>query len=140
MNERIQKIIDLKKISPSKLADLIGVQRSGISHYLSGRNKPNLEFIQKLISYFPDINAEWLICGVGDPLKNTNSEIIEMDEKISRLEFNNSSYGSSKNKDCEKNIVEKDGIPGFVADNKKIVSKIIVFYSDNSFTEFKPCI
>jgi transcriptional regulator with XRE-family HTH domain len=69
MNERIQLILKTKNISASKFADEIGVQRSSISHIVSGRNNPSLDFIQKIIKRFPDINSDWIIFGKGSMYK-----------------------------------------------------------------------
>jgi transcriptional regulator with XRE-family HTH domain len=65
MNNRIQLILKTKDISASKFADEIGVQRSSISHILSGRNNPSLDFIQKILKRFPDINSDWILTGKG---------------------------------------------------------------------------
>ena len=69
MNRRFQTILDLENLSPAQLADRLGVQRSGISHILSGRNKPSFELLQRVVQSFPEISAEWLITGNGKPLK-----------------------------------------------------------------------
>lgn len=65
MVDRIQKIIQQKKLTSSGFADMIGVPRSTISHLLSGRNNPSLEFIQKMLDAFPEIATDWLIRGKG---------------------------------------------------------------------------
>jgi len=70
MVDRIQKIIHQKKLSSSGFADLIGVPRSTISHLLSGRNNPSLDFIMKVLDAFPDVNTDWLIKGKGNMLYN----------------------------------------------------------------------
>ena len=57
MTERINKILKYYSLNSSQLADKIGVQRSSISHILSGRNKPSLDFIQKLMKVFPEITT-----------------------------------------------------------------------------------
>ena len=72
MNRRFQTILDLENLSPAQLADRLGVQRSGISHILSGRNKPSFELLQRVVQSFPEISAEWLITGNGKPLKEQN--------------------------------------------------------------------
>ena len=72
MNRRFQTILDLENLSPAQLADRLGVQRSGISHILSGRNKPSFELLQRVVQSFPEISAEWLITGKGKPLKEQN--------------------------------------------------------------------
>jgi len=65
MNDRIKLIIESRNLTASKFADEVGVQASSISHILSGRNKPSLEFIQKILNSYSDINYEWLISGKG---------------------------------------------------------------------------
>ena len=69
MNNRLQQFLELENLTPARLADTLGVQRSGLSHILSGRNKPGFEFITKLLTKFPHINPEWLLMGKGKPYK-----------------------------------------------------------------------
>jgi transcriptional regulator with XRE-family HTH domain len=61
--QRIQQILQQHHITPSIFADKIGVQRSNVSHVLSGRSKPGLDFLEKILNTFPDIDAHWLITG-----------------------------------------------------------------------------
>lgn len=77
MNGRISLVLRTKNITPSQLADDLGVQRSGISHILNGRNKPSLDFIQKIIKRYPDISMTWLMFGEG-PMMNPYPEKEEM--------------------------------------------------------------
>lgn len=72
MNSRLQQFLELENLTPARLADMLGVQRSGLSHILSGRNKPGYDFINKLLLKFPAINAEWLLTGKGKPYKEMN--------------------------------------------------------------------
>jgi transcriptional regulator with XRE-family HTH domain len=65
MKERLIQLLDLEQLTPSKFADIIGVQRSSISHVISGRNKPSFDFLQKTLKAFPGLNASWLILGEG---------------------------------------------------------------------------
>lgn len=65
MKERLIQLLDLEQLTPSKFADLIGVQRSSVSHVLSGRNKPSFDFLQKTLKAFPGLSAEWLMLGKG---------------------------------------------------------------------------
>lgn len=80
MIDRIQKIIQQKKLSSSGFADMIGVPRSTISHLLSGRNNPSLEFIQKVLDAFPEINTDWLIRGKGPMNYGHLSKVSETSE------------------------------------------------------------
>jgi len=65
MKERLLQLLDLEQISPSKFADIIGVQRSSVSHVISGRNKPSYDFLHKTLKAFPGLNASWLMMGEG---------------------------------------------------------------------------
>ena len=70
MKDRLIKVLNHFGLTATRLADEIGVQRSGISHILSGRNQPGYDFMVKLLTRFPDINAEWLLLGKGNLLKD----------------------------------------------------------------------
>ena len=65
MEERLKLFLAMEGLSPSQFADKLGVQRSGVSHLLSGRNKPSFEFISKMLAAYPKINPDWLIMGTG---------------------------------------------------------------------------
>jgi len=74
LNERISKVIEYSRLTPSEFADEVDVQRSSISHITSGRNKPSLEFIIKIKSRFPEILWDWLVTGEGEMLKSNLPE------------------------------------------------------------------
>jgi transcriptional regulator with XRE-family HTH domain len=65
MQRRIEQILEVENLSVSQFADKIGVQRSGMSHILSGRNKPSLDFAIKVLQTFPDLSSDWLLFGKG---------------------------------------------------------------------------
>ena len=65
MNSRLQQFLELENLTPARLADIMGIQRSGLSHILSGRNKPSYDFLHKLLIKFPHINGDWLMTGRG---------------------------------------------------------------------------
>jgi len=66
--ERFTKVIEYSEMTPAEFAEEIGVQRSSISHIISGRNKPSLDFITKIKTAFPDFEWDWLITGEGEML------------------------------------------------------------------------
>lgn len=59
-----------QNLTSSQFADKLGVQRSGMSHILSGRNKPSLDFVLKVLAGFPDLNPQWLLQGKGKMYAN----------------------------------------------------------------------
>jgi len=70
MEDRIKKFMEYKGITPSELADSIGVQRSNVTHVLHGRNNPSLPFIEKMLECFPELNAEWFMRGKGNMIND----------------------------------------------------------------------
>ena len=64
-SERLKKVMDFYQLTASGFADRIQVQRSSISHLLSGRNKPSLEFVMKVINEFKEVELYWLLNGKG---------------------------------------------------------------------------
>ncbi|WP_431123578.1 helix-turn-helix transcriptional regulator [Flagellimonas flava] len=62
---RVKSVIDHFGLTVSSFADSIGVQRSSISHVLSGRNKPSLDFVLKVVKTYPEVNLYWLLIGKG---------------------------------------------------------------------------
>jgi len=63
--------MEYKGITPSELADTIGVQRSNVTHVLKSRNKPSFQFIEKMLQVYPDLNAKWLLLGTGPMVEST---------------------------------------------------------------------
>ncbi|RTY96591.1 XRE family transcriptional regulator [Flavobacterium sp. GSN2] len=68
--KRLEIILDYYNLNASSFADKIGVQRSSLSHLLSGRNKPSLDFILKILDVFPDVDLYWILNGKGTFPKN----------------------------------------------------------------------
>ena len=153
MLERILLIIKSKNLTASKFADEIGVQRSGISHILSGRNKPSLELIQKILSHFPDLRTEWLMNGTGQMYKElqlfggdiltpkdlNKSEIKEMLAEINDTNelMDDIIEEKHEEKPVENQQIAKQTMPSTPSKDKSI-EKILVFYSDKTFSEYKP--
>ena len=108
---RLKEVIEYYGLSPSLFADKIGVQRSSVSHVLSGRNRPSLEFVMKLVTIFPEVNIYWLMNGKGTFPQNKNKS------------------GPS--------TTEND-IPKISAHTSNTIDKIVVFYKDGTFTSFEP--
>ncbi len=139
MEERINRILRHYNLSSTQFADEIGVQRSSVSHVLTGRNKPGFDFIQKIIGVFPDISAEWLITGIGSMLKEekrrSDELFIEQRNGFGSVGENGAEkHGQPINQASEAgNDKESD-----TAQKKKSIEKIIVIYDDRSFDEYHP--
>ena len=75
MKDRITLLIKAKNLTAAQFADEIGVQKSSISHILSGRNNASLDFIQKILVSYPDVNMEWLMFGKGPIFKSAETSL-----------------------------------------------------------------
>jgi transcriptional regulator with XRE-family HTH domain len=113
IQERIQIIIKANRLTPSEFADQIGIKRSNLSHVLSGRNKPSLDFLAKIINAFPKVNASWLVTGEA-------REEVQQEPAVKESPLSNIKEMSP--------VVKSD----------KSIEKIIVFYKDGLFDEYKP--
>lgn len=112
--ERIGKIIEENNLSASSFAKMIGVQRSSISHILSGRNNPSLDLLLRIHNAFNYISLEWLILG-HNSMEKTLEEIQNVDKS-------------------ELIIDEKE-----LSDNKQsLLREIVYYYNDGSFERFFP--
>lgn len=78
VNEMIQgRIVELMshfKLTAGALAEAIGVQPSSVSHVLSGRNRPSLDFVLRILEQYPEVSSDWLLHGSGKMLKQAQSE------------------------------------------------------------------
>ena len=113
--ERLKKVMLYYNETAASFSEKIGVQRSSISHILSGRNKPSLEFIMKILSSYDEVDLYWLLNGKGVfPKKEIKTELPERIEQIQ-----NSSKSNSK------------------SDPNSNIERIIMFYKDGSFKNFQ---
>ena len=120
LTDRFRYIMKLNNLTASAFADEIGVQRSSVSHILSGRNKPSLEFIQKVIHKYPKVDIGWLING---SVSISNKKEIESQEEQEIKPI--------------KKVVEKMVGVKKTADQPKTVVRVLIFFSDNTFEEFQ---
>ncbi|MGC6430717.1 MAG: helix-turn-helix domain-containing protein [Jejuia sp.] len=114
--KRLQKVIEYYGESASSFAEKINVQRSSISHILSGRNKPSLEFVLKILSAFPEVELYWLLNGKGSFPNTTN----ETEKNAFTPTFS-----------TEEKLVSSKNL------NQKKIKRIVIFYSDGSFENFE---
>ncbi|WP_456315428.1 helix-turn-helix domain-containing protein [Pseudomonas shirazensis] len=78
--KRLEIILDYYSLNASSFADKIGVQRSSMSHLLSGRNKPSLDFVMKIMEVFPEVDLYWILNGKGSFPKSDEVVISKKDE------------------------------------------------------------
>lgn len=153
INDKIKQILIEKNLSPSHFADEIGVQRSSISHILSGRNRPSFDIIQKIIRRFPDLGFDWILEEEPVPttptFRNPN-RFTEQQRAIAIPNQGGGNYQSSgyNNTGIRSQRAEIPPIPSaYPADElmpepekniNKTVERILIFYSDGTFKEYSP--
>lgn len=152
MIHRIKQIMSLEELSASQFADEIDIQRSSLSHVLSGRNKPSLDFIMKIKKSFNRISLDWLIFGDGQMFIDGLNEVSQLESTKDIADMGNSEPELLKFKEnifdsntVESHSSEKEVIGervDMVYDEKplsygKTTSKVVIFYSNGTFEEFR---
>jgi len=168
MKDRLLQLLDLEQITPSKFADIIGVQRSSVSHVISGRNKPSFDFLQKTLTAFPGLNAAWLMLGEGtmyeqmgrkvsgnlfDPPEPLPEEQIpvqipeESPEAADILssaaplrEISEDPIASESPADAAKDepLLRSDELSPEKAGDRRKIVQVMVIYDDDTFRTFAP--
>ena len=142
MKERIIKIMECERMGQAQFASAIGIQRAAMSHIISGRNNPSLDVMTKILHRYPQINPDWLLLGKGEMLRD-NTPAMEPADNIAKippqiqvvpeghqeLPFQESRKELDNSEKTWAVSVEK---------SSKTVSKIMVFYSDNTYDTFVP--
>jgi transcriptional regulator with XRE-family HTH domain len=125
--KRLQEVIEYYGESASSFAEKIGVQRSSISHILSGRNKPSLEFILKILSAFPEVELYWLLNGKGR-FPTSNKKESEINKPLS-LDITEAKKEPPK--DNLEFLIKNE------SQNNTSIDRIIIFYKDGTFKNYQ---
>ncbi|TRX30855.1 helix-turn-helix transcriptional regulator [Flavobacterium sp. ZT3R18] len=149
--KRLEIILDYYSLNASTFADKIGVQRSSMSHLLSGRNKPSLDFILKIIDVFPEVDLYWILKGNGSfPKINeepiSKKDIVSEDLKDStttpsNLEILPLDLFSEIKNPVETNVSEtqkKENTTLPKTSNSDDLEKIVFFYKNGTFKVYSP--
>ena len=148
--KRLEIILDYYSLNASSFADKIGVQRSSLSHLLSGRNKPSLDFILKILEVYPEVDLYWILNGKGTFPKNVfaaekrenqaeevfkqNTPTLLAEEKISNNLFSETQNPINRNALETEKMTNKNTKEAFSGE----VEKIVFFYKNGTFKVFNP--
>ncbi len=127
-SKRLKKVLEYYQLSASAFAEKINVQRSSISHLLSGRNKPSLDFVLKVLQTFDEVELYWLLNGKGTfpkkekKLTYASSLFPEEQKKLSNIEENDNTETSNLSIDSL-----------ITSNNKSNIEKIVIFYKNGTF-------
>lgn len=140
MKDRIAHIIRAKNMTAAEFAIRLGIQPSNISHLLSGRNNPSLDFVRKLKETFPEYNLDWIVFGTG-PMTVSEPFVTSIPVVDSRFPEEQEDQG---NPDAfEEPFFDASKKPSQIADqsfplNQTGLKKLILVYDDNTFEVLTP--
>lgn len=142
MKEKLEYLLRTKSLTATTLARLLEIQPSGISHILSGRNKPSFDLVVKILRAFPDINPDWLILDdervyrdevPSSPATPTTPRESEQPRSVSL-------FAAAENNTSTTRIEEQKNEQPFIFPSAergvKTVERVIVLYSDKSFESY----
>ena len=139
MKDRIAHIIRAKNLTAAEFALRLGIQPSNISHLLSGRNNPSLDFVKKLKETFPEYNLDWIIFGrgpvtVSEPFVESApiGQIPVMGEQEKSDEHLSDGSLFSQPEDVDVPVKQ------LVSSTESVLKQIVLVYSDNTFELISP--
>ena len=152
MHDRLKRFLEMEGLSPARFAEELGIQRSGVTHLLDGRNKPSFAFLQKMMTAYPELNYEWLILGKGRPYKGDYMpEKRESTGSESDLFMEREEYGTEETVDYTSDYqqFEEEIRSSQPAENQKSeelptaipsktgkkIARILVFFNDGTYEE-----
>lgn len=150
MKDRINEFIVSENLTAAEFADKIGVQRSSVSHVLNGRNNPGFSFIQKILDTFPQLNSRWLLTGNGNMYESSDttkpkpkSEPQLFQEPVPQPLISKKEHIQEVKLQPELSQrieqTKKEDNAGFPIDNQpKKVTRVLIFYDDQTFEDFRP--
>lgn len=149
MREKLLKLMKSEKLSSSRLAEILEIQPSSISHILSGRNKPSFDFLVKILRRFPTLNPDWLLLDAEQMYrsdeelnrkidKNYDSTVQPSDSR-KKNSTTTSQIASSKIEDTQNSTNRPtDNLATLttIANDGRTIERVIVLYTDKSFEAF----
>ncbi len=130
--KRLEEILDYYNLTAAAFAEEIAFNRSTISHLLSGRNKPSLEFVMKLLQKFPEVEMNWLLYGKGSfpsTSKNQTTFVSPKQKTVTKAEKTMDLF-SEENNAPEKKTLQTN-------QTSAQIEKIVIFYRDGSFNVYE---
>lgn len=149
IGERLMQLMQNEGMTQARFADLVGIQRSAVTHLTSGRNQPSFDVLRRILENFPHVNADWLLSGSGEMLKENGDAIrsasqAEQHPKPSvpslfptegtvspenRQDLIVQSTRNGHNQSVNEPLILEKVV-------QKKIEKIIIFYADNTFDTF----
>lgn len=142
IKERIRKLMEREQLSPSRFADIVGIQRPMVSHILNGRNKPGVNVLSKILQAFPKVSSDWLLVGNGkmymDDVNDFYVDLFAENPPNAVVGTGDHEYRTETAPKQPQNTTEppvNQVVEALVAPSKKI-AKIVVFYTNGTFEDY----
>ena len=163
MQNRLQQLLELKNLTPAKFAQIVGIERSAVSHFLAGRNNPSQKTIFKILEKFPDISSEWFIMGQGEIIKEPQpiavniikkkpisvfddddteeNEYLEIENKLiienePKNEINNTEYTKNNKENIEnENFLDNEKIDSIDNNNNQYINELDLDSQKTNYSE-----
>jgi len=139
MKDRIAHVIRAKNLTAAEFAFRLGIQPSNISHLLSGRNNPSLDFVKKLKETFPEYNLDWIVMGRGpmtvsepfvEPTPVGQVTSTDGEEKVDGQMPEETLFSQPEEVDLP--------LKQLVTPSESVLKQLILVYSDNTFEVISP--
>ena len=144
MREKLQKLMASEQLTSSRFAELLGIQPSGVTHLLGGRNKPSFDLVQKILRRFPRINPDWLLLDSEQMYRSETEEpqtLLNQAENITaETPVNSEKISGVQNTPLSESSAIPANIEQFAVNgtaNRKNVKRVIVLFDDHTFESFE---
>ena len=144
MREKLLNLMKSEQLTASKLAELLDIQPSGISHILSGRNKPSFDLVQKILRRFPRVNPDWLLLDKDEMYRTIDiepqpatSQSISTDELDGTMQQSPVSGMTAPATNSSSASTPAQQIAAAYAPKSGNVKRVIVLFDDHTFESYE---
>ena len=148
MKEKLQQLMKSEGLTSSRMAEILGIQPSGISHILAGRNKPGFDLLQKILRRFPRINPDWLLLDSDKMYRDSEPEQSAPAAAV-ESSISDGLFGPTRNTPLNpphqeptpaapENSAPQIAAPFSGTRTDAAVRRIVILYDDLTFESFTP--
>ena len=144
MREKLLNLMKSEQLTASKLAELLDIQPSGISHILSGRNKPSFDLVQKILRRFPRVNPDWLLLDKDEmyrtidiepqPATSQSISTEELDETMQQSTVSGMTTPATNSTSAS---TPAQQIAAAYAPKNGNVKRVIILFDDHTFESYE---
>lgn len=146
MREKLLKLMNSEGLTASRLAELLGIRSSSISHIISERNKPSFDLLQKILKRFPNINPDWLLLDSDQMYRDASAPTTNNSGDVLFGETNDNPLAAEAPHSAEQTSVERSAsiaqqVPldfsQITRNSSRSVKRVIVLFDDHSFESYE---